>query len=98
MSKAKRIPFIDPSLAELWSLQPAWSPLIGGGFNLISESHQAEPASGVASTRTYVVSLEQAPLPNNLPATVRALLGDVSPDYCARYQESAVLNKIERCR
>ena len=80
MSKAKRIPFIDPSLAELWSLQPAWSPLIGGGFNLISESHQAEPASGVASTRTYVVSLEQAPLPNNLPATVRALLGDVSPD------------------
>ena len=80
MSKAKRIPFIDPSLAELWSLQPAWSPLIGGGFNLISESHQAEPASGVAGTRTYVVSLEQAPLPNNLPATVRALLGDVSPD------------------
>ena len=80
MSKAKRIPFIDPSLAELWSLQPAWSPLIGGGFNLISESHQAEPASGVASTRTYVVSLEQAPLQNNLPATVRALLGDVSPD------------------
>ena len=80
MSKAKRIPFIDLSLAELWSLQPAWSPLIGGCFNLISESHQAEPASGVAGTRTYVVSLEQAPLPSNLPATVRALLGDVSPD------------------
>jgi subtilisin family serine protease len=80
MSKAKSISFIDPSLFELWSLESGWSQQDGIGSNLSLEALQAEPASGVAGTRTYVVSLEQAPLPNNLPATVRALLGDVSPD------------------
>jgi len=80
MSKAKSISFIDSSLFELWSLESGWSQQDGIGSNLSLEALQAEPASGVAGTRTYVVSLEQAPLPNNLPATVRALLGDVSPD------------------
>jgi len=80
MSKAKSISFMDPSLFELWSLESGWSQQDGIGSNLSLEALQAEPASGVAGTRTYVVSLEQAPLPNNLPATVRALLGDVSPD------------------
>ena len=80
MSKGKSISFIDPSLFELWSLEPGWSQQDGIGSNLSLEALQAEPASGVAGTRTYVVSLEQVPLPSNLPATVRALLGDVSPD------------------
>jgi len=80
MSKAKSVSFIDPSLFELWSLESGWSQQDGIGSNLSLEALQAEPASGVAGTRTYVVSLEQAPLPSNLPATVRALLGDVSPD------------------
>ncbi len=85
MSKAKSISFIDPSLFELWSLESGWSQQDGIGSNLSLEALQAEPASGVAGTRTYVVSLEQAPLPNNLPATVRALLGDVSPDLRPRH-------------
>jgi len=80
MSKAKSISFIDPSLFELWSLEPGWSQQDGIGSNLSLKALQAELASGVPGTRTYVVSLEQAPLPSNLPATVRALLGDVSPD------------------
>jgi hypothetical protein len=80
MSKGKSISFIDPSLFELWSLEPGWSQQDGIGSNLNLEANHAEPASGVAGTRTYVVSLERAPLPSNLPATVRALLGDVSPD------------------
>jgi len=80
MSKAKSISFIDPSLSELWSLQPGWSLQEGIGTNLSLEAIQAEPASGVTGTRTYVVSLERAPMPSNLPATVRALLGDVSPE------------------
>ena len=78
MAKANSISFIDPSLAELWSLQSGWSQQDGFGSNLSLEVNQAEPASGITGTRTYVVSLERAPLPNNLPATVRALLDDVS--------------------
>ena len=78
MSKVKRIPFLDPSLAEQWSLQPGWSQQDGMGSNLSLEANQAEPAAGISGTRTYVVSLERAPLPENLPATVRALLDDVS--------------------
>ena len=80
MSKAKSISFIDPSLFELWSLQAGWSLQDGIASNPILEAHQAEPASGITGTRTYVVSLERAPLPSNLPATVRALLSDVSPE------------------
>ena len=78
MTKVKSISFFDPSLAELWSLQPGWSQQDGFGSNLSFEVNQAEPASGITGTRTYVVSLERAPLPNNLPATVRALLDNVS--------------------
>jgi hypothetical protein len=78
MAKVKSISFFDPSLAELWSLQPGWSQQDGFGSNLSFEVNQAEPASGITGTRTYVVSLERAPLPNNLPATVRALLDNVS--------------------
>ncbi len=78
MSKAKSISFIDTSLAELWSLQPGWSQQDGIGLNLGLEAHQAEPASGITGTRTYVVSLDRAPLPKNLAATVRSLLDDVS--------------------
>ena len=78
MSKVKRIPFLDPSLAEQWSLQPGWSQQDGMGSNLSHDAHHAEPAAGISGTRTYVVSMERAPLPQNLPATVRALLDDVS--------------------
>jgi len=78
MSKAKSISFIDTSLAELWSLQPGWSQQDGIGSNLSLEANQAEPASAITVTRTYVVSLERAPLPKNLAATVRSLLDDVS--------------------
>ena len=78
MAKANSISFIDPSLADLWSLQPGWSQQDGFGTTLSLEVNQAEPASGITGTRTYVVSLERAPLPNSLPATVRALLDDVS--------------------
>ena len=78
MSKAKSISFIDTSLAELWSLQPGWSQQDGIGLNPGLEANQAEPASGITGTRTYVVSLDRAPLPKNLAATVRSLLDDVS--------------------
>lgn len=78
MSKAKSFSFIDTSLAELWSLQPGWSQQDGIGSNLSLEANQAEPASAITVTRTYVVSLERAPLPKNLAATVRSLLDDVS--------------------
>ena len=78
MSKAKSMSFIDTSLAELWSLQPGWSQQDGIGSNLSLEANQAEPASGITGTRTYVVSLDRAPLPKNLAATVRSLLDDVS--------------------
>lgn len=78
MSKAKSISFIDTSLAELWSLQPGWSQQDGISSNLSLEVNQAEPASGITVTRTYVVSLDRAPLPKNLAATVRSLLDDVS--------------------
>lgn len=78
MSKAKSISFIDTSLAELWSLQPGWSQQDGISLNLSLEVNQAEPASGITVTRTYVVSLDRAPLPKNLAATVRSLLDDVS--------------------
>jgi subtilisin family serine protease len=80
MSKVKPIPFIDPSLTEQWSLQPAWSQQDGMGSNLSLEANQAEPAAGITGIRTYVVSLERAPLPQNLSATVRALLDDVSQE------------------
>lgn len=80
MSKVKRIPFIDPSLAEQWSLQSGWSQQDGMGSNLSLDANQAEPAVGISGTRTYVVSLERAPLPQNLSATVRALLDDVSQE------------------
>ena len=80
MSKVKPIPFIDPSLTEQWSLQPAWSQQDGMGPNLSLEANQAEPAAGITGIRTYVVSLERAPLPQNLSATVRTLLDDVSQE------------------
>jgi len=80
MSKVKPIPFIDTSLTEQWSLQPAWSQQDGMGPNLSLEANQAEPAAGITGIRTYVVSLERAPLPQNLSATVRTLLDDVSQE------------------
>jgi len=80
MSKVKPIPFIDPSLTEQWNLQPAWSQQDGMGPNLSLEANQAEPAAGITGIRTYVVSLERAPLPQNLSATVRTLLDDVSQE------------------
>ena len=80
MSNVKPIHFLDPSLDEQWSLQSGWSQQDGMGSNLSLVANQAEPAAGITGTRTYVVSLERAPLPQNLPATVRALLDDVSQE------------------
>jgi len=61
MAKVKSTSFIDTSLAELWSLQAGWSQQDSFGSNLSLEVNQAEPASGITGTRTYVVSLERAP-------------------------------------
>ena len=80
MVKAKSINFIDTALTELGSLEPGWSLAARGESDLALGAIQADQAEAITAVRTYVVTLDPAPLGKSLASTVQSLLGELSAE------------------